>query len=157
MISLIKSILVRYQEQNMIIMKLILFHTSARKTILKQNSDFSTNSTNMKKLATREWNSTFMGEKQKVLELIWNLVSFIYHLQRRPLSFQFLNVTEDFYRIIWNDCLQAQGIMKVKYKLLKQELKMEHSQCPEHQEMFLFLNMLLIIKSWSRRDCIEYC
>ena len=70
MISLIKSILVRFQEQNMIIMKLILFLTLARKTILKQNLDFSTNSTNMKKLATREWNSIFMGEKQKVLEHI---------------------------------------------------------------------------------------
>jgi|LakMenEpi03Aug12_release.lakeMendotaPanAssembly.Ray.scaffolds.fasta_scaffold2155266_1 hypothetical protein len=70
MISLIKSILAMFQEQNMIIMKLILFLTLARKTILKQNLDFSTNSTNMKKLATREWNSTFMGEKQKVLEHI---------------------------------------------------------------------------------------
>lgn len=70
MISLIKSILAMFQEQNMIIMKLILFLTLARKTILKQNLDFSTNSTNMKKLATREWNSTFMVEKQKVLEHI---------------------------------------------------------------------------------------
>jgi hypothetical protein len=70
MISLIKSILAMFQEQNMIIMKLILFLTLARKTILKQNLDFSTNSTNMKKLATREWNSIFMGEKQKVLEHI---------------------------------------------------------------------------------------
>ena len=70
MISLIKSILAMSQEQNMIIMKLILFLTLARKTIPKQNLDFSTNSTNMKKLATREWNSTFTGEKQKVPEHI---------------------------------------------------------------------------------------
>jgi hypothetical protein len=156
MILQIKSNSVKFQGRNTTIMKSILSLTLARKIILKQILDFSINLINMIKLATREWNSIFMGEKQKVLEHIWNLVSFIYHLQRRLLSFQFLNVTEDFYRIIWNDCLQAQGIMRVKYKLLKQELKMEHLQCLEHQEMSLFLNMLLIIKSWSRRDCIEY-
>jgi hypothetical protein len=51
-------------------MKSILSLTLARKIILKQILDFSINLINMIKLATREWNSIFMGEKQKVRELI---------------------------------------------------------------------------------------
>jgi len=70
MILLIKSISVRFQGQNTTIMKSILSLTLARKIILKQILDFSINLINMIKLATREWNSIFMGEKQKVQELI---------------------------------------------------------------------------------------
>jgi hypothetical protein len=51
-------------------MKSILSLTLARKIILKQILDFSINLINMIKLATREWSSIFMGEKQKVRELI---------------------------------------------------------------------------------------
>ena len=147
MILQIKSNSVKFQGQNTTIMKSILSLTLARKIILKQILDFSINLINMIKLATREWNSIFMGEKQKVRELIWNLVSFIYLQQKKLHSFQFRNATEDYYRIIWNDCLQAQETMKVKYKQSKLELKMEHLPCLEHQEMFHFLNMLHIIKS----------
>jgi len=118
--------------------------------------DFLINLINMTKLAIREWNNIFMAEKQKVQEHTWNLDSSIYLQQKKHPNFLSQNAIEDFYHIIWNDYLQVQETMKVKYRQLKRESKMEHLQCQEHQEMFHFLNMQHIIKSWLKKDCSEY-
>lgn len=117
---------------------------------------FLINLINMTKLVTRGWNSISMAEKQKVQEHTWNLDLFTYPQQKKLLNFLFQNATEDFYHIIWKDFLQVQETMKVKYRQLRLESKMEHLQCQEHQEMFHFLNMLHIIKNWLKKDCFDY-
>lgn len=118
--------------------------------------DFLINLINMIKLVIREWNSISMEEKQKVLEPTWNLDSSTYPQRKKHHNFQFQNAIEGFYHIIWNDYLQDQETMKVKYRQLRLESKMEHLRCQEHLEMFHFLNMLHIIKSWLKKDYFEY-
>ena len=89
--------------------------------------------------ASKVKNSISMDEKVKAQEHIYQLISFICHLQKKHHNSLFRKMIEDF--LLRNTrVFQDQAIMNQRDRQLESGIKFKHLLCQELPEMFHFLN-----------------
>lgn len=150
-----KSNCLRYQERNIMRMKLIHWATRAKSWTQVLSTVFITNMTSGKRRATRVWSNTFTCVTPKDQVHILSKNSFICLHRKRPHSSPYQKVIED---SLLSKSPRYLGLVitRTKYKLLRLEWRMGHSRCQGPLAMSLSQSTVHNILVSSEKDFSDF-